>query len=704
MPKVKTRKVQAPMLTRVAKIEPKTLNKEDRTVEMVFTKGARVKRSSFWDGTFYEELGLEKKEVRMKRLSGGSAPFLDSHGFGGQRGVRSAIGVILSAELIPGKEGRAVVKFSKRAEVEEIFQDIEDGILRNVSVGYNTHKIEKIGEKDDIPIFRSTDWEPVEVSLVVAGADPDAQLRAQNAETTECEVVENETENENKTEDTRQADPGEPGQISDPQKEPVAQPEKVRDTLPTGDNAMIPEEIEAKRIADLKIAEDAKKAEKFRQSDIRSIFTKTRMEDATLLAECIDSDKTVDEVRTLVIDKMAEKDNVPEGQTRSANQAEVGEDLGRKGRIEGMTSAILHRFRPEDEETVHDGKKMIMRGFKLIESGRNFAYLSLADMARHCLEANNTRTGGMPKHAMIDKALARGLHSTADFPEILANVINKTLRRGYQSAPVTWKPFVNEVFVNDFKEISRTNLGDAAKLEKLGESSEVKRGTISEAAEKYNVEEYAKIIGITRKVIINDDLEMVAKLPERMGRRARDLESDIIWDIVKANAALSDTFALFSAQHGNLSTVPAAPSETGLTELRKLMRRQTGLDGAEIALTPVWLFVPPEHETVAEKLLASIIPDSSTNVSPFSAAGRTPLRLDVEPRLETGVNGSLTSWFGTADKGQTDMVELARLSGTTGPQTMTKEGFDVHGVEIKVMHDVGAKAIDFVGMFKNAGA
>jgi len=579
------------------------------------------------------------------------------------------------------------------------FKSVQDGILRNVSVGYNTHRIEKVGEENDVPIFRSTDWEPVEVSLVVAGADPDAQLRSNNEVTTECIVEENEEENET----TRKE------KVTDPEKlanEKVAEPEKVRDTQKIGENTMTPEEIEAKRLADIKTAQDeAKAAEKVRQSEIRSIFTKTRMNDDQLLNECIDSDKTADEVRTLVIDKMAEKENTDETRTVSANQVTVGEDHGRKGRIEGMTSAILHRFRPQDEEGVHEGKRIINKGYELKESGRSFAYLTLADMARACLEANGTRTGMLPRHSMIDLALqGRGLHSTADFPEILANVVNKTLRNGYQAAPVTWKPFVNEVFVNDFKEISRTNLGDAAKLEKLGEGAEVKRGTISENAEKYFVEEYAKILGITRKVIINDDLDFVAKLPERMGRRARDLESDVIYDIIKANAVLSDSVALFAAGHGNLSTTPAAPNEAGLSEMRLLMRRQLGIDGAEIALTPVMTLVPPAHETAMEKLLATIVPDSSTNTSPFSSSGRTPLRLDVEPRLETGANGSLTAWYGMASKGQTDMIELARLAGSNGPQTMTKEGFDVHGMEIKIMHDVGAKALDFRGLFKNAGA
>lgn len=695
--KMKTRKVQMPMLTRLARIEPKTLDKENRTVEMVFTKGARVRRFDFFDGPFIEELGLKKSEVRMKRLKSGTAPFLDSHGFGGARGIRNAMGVIVSAELIPDEEGRATVKFSKRVEVEDIFQDIQDGILKNVSVGYNVHKIEKVGEENEVPIFRMTDWEPIEVSLVTSGADPEAQIRSKDAQTTECIVIENE--------EIRDEEPSETGKRSAPINQTVAKPENLRDTQQIGEKVMTPEEIEKKRLADEKIANEAQSAEKVRQSDIRLIFAKTKMDDDKLLTECIDSNKTANEVRTLVIDKMAVKDSDPKNQTRSANQASVGEDLGRKGRIEGMTSALLHRHRPDQEADTHDGKMITLPGYKLADSGREFAYFSLLDMARACLEANGVRTGMLPKHQLADKALmARGLHSISDFPEILANVLNKSLRAGYLAAPVTWTAFTNEVFVSDFKEISRTNLGDAAKLEKLEEGSEVKRGTISEAAEKYRVEEYAKIIAITRKIIVNDDLNFVTRLPERMGRRARDLESDTVWQIIKDNAALSDTFALFSAQHGNLSTSPAAPSEAGLGEGRTLMRRQTGLDGAEIAISPVWLYVPPAHETTAEKLVASIVPDSSTNVSPFSSAGRTPLRLDVEPRLETGANGSLTAWYLMASKGQIDMVELARLTGSNGPQTVSREGFDVHGMEIKIMHDIGAKAIDHRGLFRNSGA
>jgi hypothetical protein len=687
MPTLKKRKVALPMMTRVGKVEPKSLNEEERTVEIIFTKGSRVKRSNFWDGTFYEELGLGKKEVRMKRLQSGRAPFLDSHGYGEKKGVRSTLGVIDSAELIPDKEGRAVVRFSRRSDADEIFQDVRDGILGNVSVGYHIHRFEKVAEIDKIPVFRATDWEPAEVSLVPVGADPDSKVRSEQKEarTFDCEIVE-EVNEENKEQEINENKRLEGEQ-----------------TMPTLDEKKKQEEEENKKMRE-EAAAEARKAEKARAQEIRSIVEKTKL-DPKLAETYIEQDKSVEDVRSLVIEEIAKRDEKPENQTPASNEARVGKDIARDSRVKGMANALLHRFRPEDKEEDDKGKIIVLRGYELEDCGRAYRYMTLLDMARECLRANGVDVSSHPGHRLADLALSsRGLHSTSDFPEILANVVNKTLRNGYLAAPITWKPFTSEVFVPDFKEISRTNLGDAPDLEKLEEGSKVKRGTISEAAEKYYVEEYAKILGITRKIIINDDLNFVAKLPERMGRRARDLESDLVWQIIKDNAALADTYALFSSQHGNLSTTPAAPSENGLTEARTAIRRQTGLDGAEISLTPRWTFVPPAHETAMEKLLTGITPNQSSQVNPFGPGGRTRLLMDVEPRLETGTNGSLTAWYVMCQKDQVDMVELARLTGTNGPQTMTKEGFDVHGVEIKIMHDVGAKAIDFRGLFKNAGA
>lgn len=681
----KIRKVSLPTMNRSGKFEPKSIDVEKRTVEVIFTKGARVLRRGFFEN-FFEELGLDEGQVDMSRLQN-SAPVLDNHGFSNRSGVESVLGVVESAKLIPGVEGRATLRFSERADVEPIFKDIRSGILKNISVGYNTHSFEKVGEVDDTPIYRATSWTPVEISVVPSGADDGAKIRSKSDQLFDCQIIDNKIEENNNERNE---------QILDAP--PIVETENLRNNQSIGVNEM--DEKLQKEIRE-KAALEARNQEKSRQIEIRSICNKVGLKDE-VAEKYINEDLTVEKVRELVIDELAKKDKEPENQIRNNTPVQVGEDLSRSARLKGMTDALLHRFRPHSEKRNINGKSVQLRAFEMTDEGRQFAYLSLIDMARHCLNANNIRTEGMAKHQIADTALKmRSLHSTSDFPEILANVANKTLRNGYLSAPQTWMPFTNEVTTSDFKQISRTNLGDAPALLKLEEGSEVKRGSMSESAEKYNVEEYARIIGLTRKTIVNDDLGAFTKIPERYGIAAADLESDLVWAVITANAALSDGFNLFSAQHANLSIAPGVPSEAGLTEGRKSMRLQKGLDGRKISLIPVFMFVPPSQETVAEKLLATILPNSSAGVSPFSASGRTPLQLDIEPRLE---DDSDKAWYLTAEKGRVDMVELARLEGTDGPTLSSRDGFDINGVELKVGHDVGVKAIDHRGLFKNAGA
>lgn len=684
------RKVALPTLHRKASVQPKTLDRDARTFEVVWTTGAKVRRDSFWDGVYYEELGLKKSEVRMERLKNG-APFLDNHGFTEARGVKQTLGVIDSAKLVSGKEGTAVVRLSKRAEADGILDDIADGILRHVSVGYDIHKFEKVSEEDGIPTFRATDWEPIEISLVPAGADDLAMVRSASSRGALREVPIDGLGDDPDGGDPDGGDPDEGGDDPDNNSIPNKRSNK-------GAKAVTDEERK-------KIAAEAKKLEKERQTGIRAVVKKLRLKDE-LATEWIESDKTLEEVRSLAIDAAAEKDADPAAQIRSSNSnIEVGDDLTRTARVEGITNALLHRFRPKTERMRLAGKDVEIKAHELSEQGKPYAFRSLSEIARMIIEENGMSTAGMSKTRVIEKVMSlRAAHGISDFPEILANTVNRTLRDGYIQAPQTWQPFTREVFEPDFKEISRTNLGDAPELLEVAENGEVERGTMSEGAEKYRLAEFARIVAITRKIIINDDLNAFTRIPERMGRRAADLESDLVWNIMKANANLADGFALFSAQHSNLSTAAAAPDETGLNEARAAMRRQVGLDGAEIAIIPRWLYVPPAHETAAEKLVATITPASAGNVNPFSPSGRTPLQLGVEPRMETGVNGSLTAWFVLADLGQVDMIELARLEGTDGPQTQSREGFDVHGTEIKIMHDIGAKAIEHRGMFKNAGA
>ena len=57
------------------------------------------------------------------------------------------------------------------------------------------------------------------------------------------------------------------------------------------------------------------------------------------------------------------------------------------------------------------------------------------------------------------------------------------------------------------------------------------------------------MIGITRQVLINDDLDAFTRVPALFGTSAATLESDVVWGIFTANSAMADGTTLFHASH-----------------------------------------------------------------------------------------------------------------------------------------------------------
>jgi hypothetical protein len=304
---------------------------------------------------------------------------------------------------------------------------------------------------------------------------------------------------------------------------------------------------------------------------------------------------------------------------------------------------------------------------------------------------------------------SRGLHSTSDFPVLLSNAANKLLRSAYTAAPQTFRPLVRVGSVPDFKEQTRAQLGEAPMLEKVNEHGEFKRGTIGEAGEKFRVATFGKVLGLTRQALINDDLGAFQRLPVAFGRAAAQLESDLVWGQILGNPTMADTppRSLFHADHANLAAAGSALSLPSVSDGRLAMSKQTGLDGKTVLnLTPAYVIVPAALLTTAEQLLAPLVPAQTANAVPESIR-----RIEIisDPRLDNGiasqnVTGSATAWYLAASVGQVDLVELAYLEGAEGLYTETRAGFDVDGVEIKVRMDVGAKALDWRGFYKNPGA
>ena len=148
---------------RVFTFERTAVDAENRTVELSFSSTEPAER-------FYgiEILDHQPQSVRLQRLNDGGAVLFnhdsDKH-----------IGAVESgtARVDTGSgKGRAMVRFGKGVLAAEKFQDVQDGILKNVSVGYWVHDIALESEKEGVKTFRVRDWEPLEISFAPVPMDP----------------------------------------------------------------------------------------------------------------------------------------------------------------------------------------------------------------------------------------------------------------------------------------------------------------------------------------------------------------------------------------------------------------------------------------------------------------------------------------------------------------------------------------------------
>ncbi len=167
--------IELPAMRRTAELAPNTADTTARTVEVVWSAGARVRRATFFGEPYDEELSLDPAHVRLDRLNAG-APFLKVHELDKLDAVIGS--VVPGSARIENGRGIALVRISERADVEPIWRDIQAGHIRAVSIGYQVHRFEVSKPEAARELWRAVDWTPFEVSAVAVGADPAAGFRA----------------------------------------------------------------------------------------------------------------------------------------------------------------------------------------------------------------------------------------------------------------------------------------------------------------------------------------------------------------------------------------------------------------------------------------------------------------------------------------------------------------------------------------------
>lgn len=410
--------------------------------------------------------------------------------------------------------------------------------------------------------------------------------------------------------------------------------------------------------------------------EIRGLASIAGLDDA-FVAEQVAAGVTLGQARAAVIDAMAERQAA---QPRMIST--IGAPAGAGGfdnpevRSAAMADAIVARALP---------------GFTPSEAARQFVGLSLAEMARESLRLAGVDVRGMSAGQVVTRSLG-GLNSTSDFANALTSAAFSVLRRTYEAAPSGLKPLARRMELSDFRARVVVGVSGFSALEKVNEHGEFRRGAVHDSGETIRLETFGKIFGVTRQVIINDDLGWLADVPKKLAIAAAAFEAQQLADLLISNPVMSDGKALFHADHNNLAAAGAALSDTTLSAARLAIRTQKDEAGQLLGLAPKALVVGAELETTAEKLMTQIAAATTDDVQPVR------LSILVEPRLAG------KQWFVACDPATTDGLAFAHLQAEPGPQIEHRVGFDVDGVEMRVRLDFGASFIDHRAWFKNPGA
>ncbi len=669
-------------------------NDEDRTIEIVFTTGQGGVRYDWNSDSYYiEELDITTDSIREARLKKGLS-VIDSHK---PYSIDNVFGITEDYTIANG-ELRGKVRFAQDPQSDIIYQKVKDKILRHVSLGYQVHEytVATQASPENLQVLRATDWTPTELSFVAVSFEDNNGVRSLSSE---------ELQKRGSTADNLATIIiGEQQMLTEAQKARLA-------LLQTLQTRSADEESELNSLLaiqnrqadnhqqDTEIRTQAQTQAPQAQSQVQvqAQAQHDRQADLAVMLRAVDN-------AGLTVDFATR--HFSQGTTVADFNVAVIAELGRQSASEIVNPTLKSDHRSDEKANVRQGVMdaiSIRAGLAVKDSkhAQDFAGMTLFETAREFLRGQGENVMGMSRQ----KLASRAFHSTSDFPLLLANVMNKNLLGGYQEIPQTFRDLGFKTTVNDFREKHTIRLGDAPNLMPLNENGEYKSGTFSESGEKYAISTYARKIGFTREMLINDDLSGLTKVPKMMGQAGSRLESDIVWglllgyDFINGKAkptVLSDGKELFSADHKNIITgATSAISQDALSNLRKLGRKMKTLDGKMMNVTYQNLVVGEDIETETEKLLlGTILAHTTGDVNPFT----NKLNFRVEPRL-TIVDPVAFYAFSSA----METFEYATLQGEEDMYTEMVTSTDSDGITLKIRKDFGAGIVDFRGMAKSAG-
>jgi hypothetical protein len=193
---------------------------------------------------------------------------------------------------------------------------------------------------------------------------------------------------------------------------------------------------------------------------------------------------------------------------------------------------------------------------------------------------------------------------------LVANRLNKRVVNLFASYPAWWSPIVTEEDFATLQQVRWVTLGGVGELPTVAEGAAYTELTWDDQTETADFVKKGGYLGITLEAIDKDDTTRLRAAPHALAQGAWLTVGKLVSNVFTSNSGvgptLSDSKALFHADHSNLGTTALSWTEYGVVKIA--MMKQTEVNSAERlgALTaPRHILVPIDLENTALAIMAS---------------------------------------------------------------------------------------------------
>lgn len=396
--------------------------------------------------------------------------------------------------------------------------------------------------------------------------------------------------------------------------------------------------------------------------------------------------------------------------------AEMGEKL--KAQVESLEKRLaLAEVRATRGPAVHvaeqpSGEKVVeaalclQAGLPKPESHYDERTLELASKAKRTTSLGevlvkaareNGYTGPEKVSTGTLQPILQAAFATHAISNILEAAVNKFLLSGFNAVEQVWQQISAVRSVGDFKAINMYRLNGSFKFVKTGNSGELKVAQASDTKRSLAAETYGITTSLTRQDIVNDDLNALSLIPQRIGRGAALSLNETIW-----TEFLADNATYFqAASPGAGNALSLASLKSAVTAFRKL----TDPDGNPLGIPPRIMLVPPELELVASELMASnlLIASGLASTSSASVAPSTNVLAGRFRVVTSNYLTSATTWWLMADAADLPALDVVFLNGQQVPTIeQVQADYATLGVMMRGYMDFGVSKAESLSTYRMA--